>query len=106
MRKYDDLLLAYLPDHARKVRKLENLTQEKMAERMHMARRSYSALERGENGFSATSLLMLLSMLPDDESVRALIKAGAGGRKCGGHQSAPLMALFAKKPFVPNTRTY
>ena len=74
MRKYDDLLLAYLPDHARKVRKLENLTQEKMAERMHMARRSYSALERGENGFSATSLLMLLSMLPDDESVRALIK--------------------------------
>ena len=40
MRKYDDLLLAYLPDHARKVRKLENLTQEKMAERMHMARRS------------------------------------------------------------------
>lgn len=73
MRKYDDLLLAYLPSQALKVRKSAKLTQEKMAEKMHMARRSYSALERGENGFSATSLLILLSMLPDDASVHELI---------------------------------
>ena len=43
------------------------LTQEEMAELIHISPRSYSDLERGMQGPSARSLMEILRVLPEEE---------------------------------------
>lgn len=46
------------------------ITQERMAERLGIAARSYNDLEHGRSGVSARTLLFFLGMLTDEEIVR------------------------------------
>ena len=57
----------YLAEYTDTLRKKRKLTQEKMAERLHITSRAYGDLERGKYCFSAIALLFLLLMLKDDE---------------------------------------
>ena len=53
------------------------MTQEDAAELLRMSSRAYADLERGESGFSATTLLLFLAQLSDSEIVelvRAFLK--------------------------------
>lgn len=69
MRTYNNIAKEYLSRFIKPARKALKLTQEKMAEEMRIASRSYGAAERGEDGLSAATLLFFLSMLPDEEIV-------------------------------------
>ena len=67
MKQYKILAKEFLAEYTDKLRKLRNLTQEEMAERLHITSRAYGDLERGKYCFSAIALLFLLLMLSDDE---------------------------------------
>ena len=41
------------------------LTQEKLAEKLHISPRACSSLQNGKSGFSAFSILVLFSLLPE-----------------------------------------
>ena len=70
MRRHQAFVKKYLAGWVRAVRKNMGLKQEKMSESLRMSVRSYTDIERGKSGFSATTLLFLLSLLPDEEIVR------------------------------------
>ena len=70
MRKYKGFVKRFLIGWLREMRSTLGLTQEKMSESLRMSVRSYTDIERGKSGFSATTLLFLLSLLPDEEIVR------------------------------------
>ncbi|WP_322172301.1 helix-turn-helix transcriptional regulator [Acutalibacter caecimuris] len=67
MRKYQDLLKPYLQEILDTHRHQCDLTQEKMADLLHMSVRSYCDLEHGRSGFSAVSLILFLAQLPEDK---------------------------------------
>ena len=67
MKQYKILAKEFLAEYTDMLRKLRNLTQEEMAERLHITSRAYGDLERWKYCFSAIALLFLLLMLSDDE---------------------------------------
>lgn len=67
MKLYKILAKEFLAEYTDMLRKLRNLTQEEMAERLHITSRAYGDLERGKYCFSTIALLFLLLMLNDDE---------------------------------------
>ena len=67
MKLYKMLAKEFLAEYTDTLRKLRNLTQEEMAERLRITSRAYGDLERGKYCFSAIALLFLLLMLNDDE---------------------------------------
>lgn len=67
MNLYKMLVREFLAEYVDTLRKGRNLTQEKMAEYLHITSRAYGDLERGKYCFSAIALLFLLLMLKDDE---------------------------------------
>lgn len=67
MKLYKMLAKEFLAEYTDMLRKLRNLTQEEMAERLHITSRAYGDLERGKYCFSTIALLFLLLMLGDDE---------------------------------------
>lgn len=67
MKLYKMLAKGFLAEYTDTLRKLRNLTQEEMAERLRITSRAYGDLERGKYCFSAIALLFLLLMLNDDE---------------------------------------
>lgn len=69
---YKGLLRTYFSAYVRDLRRTRGLTQEEMAERLHISSRAYSDLERGKYSLSTTTLLFLLLMLDQDEQ-RALL---------------------------------
>ena len=69
MREYKDLAKDYLTIKLKPWRKKHKDTQETMSEKLRMSLRSYAHLERGKSGFSATTLLLFLDLLPDEEMV-------------------------------------
>lgn len=70
MRSYWEASKSYLAAQLKPWRVEKHLTQEGMAEMLRMASRSYSDLERGKSGFSATTLMMFLSIMSDEEVLR------------------------------------
>lgn len=69
MRVYKEIAQKYLPPRLRPWRKARDMTQEDAVELLRMSSRAYADLERGESGFSATTLLLFLAQLSDAEIV-------------------------------------
>lgn len=67
MESQKTLLKAFLSERARAIRSARSLTQEEMAEKLHITSRAYGDLERGKYCFSANALLYFLLMLEYDE---------------------------------------
>lgn len=67
MKQYKMLVKEFLTEYTDALRKLRDLTQDEMAERLRITSRAYGDLERGKYCFSAISLLFLLLMLNDAE---------------------------------------
>lgn len=61
------LTKCYLFPRFATVRRDNRLTKERMAEQLHISPRSYYDLERGKYCSSSSVLLLLLSLLPNDE---------------------------------------
>ena len=72
MRQYKLLLQDFLTDRLKTFRLNKELSQEQMAELLHISPRSYIDLEHGKNGFSATSLIFFQLSLPRSEVLRLL----------------------------------
>lgn len=72
MRVYKGFTKTYLIPMLKPWRTARGLTQENMAEKLRMSSRSYAALERGESGLSATTLLFFLALLSDEELLRVV----------------------------------
>lgn len=67
MNAYKQFVKQYLAEFVKSLRLKRNLTQEKMAEQLHVTARAYGDLERGKFCFSATTFSLLLLMLNEDE---------------------------------------
>ena len=67
MRQYKLLLQGFLMNQILFYRSVNQLTQEQMAELLHISPRSYFDLEHGKYGLSALTLVFFLSMLPKSE---------------------------------------
>ena len=67
MKQYKTLAKEFLAEYTVALRKLRNLTQDEMAERLRITSRAYGDLERGKYCLSAIALLFFLLMLSDDE---------------------------------------
>lgn len=67
MKLYKMLAKEFIAEHAGGLRRARGLTQEEMAEQLHITSRAYGDLERGRYCFSAALLLFLLLMLSDRE---------------------------------------
>ena len=67
LRRYEKQFLALWVGQVREFRLDNRLTQEKLAEALHLTARSYQKLERGVHKPSAITLLLFLSLLPDQE---------------------------------------
>ena len=63
------LLMSYLRNQIHVFRDQEGYSQEKMAEKLHIAPRSYFDQEHGKYGFSALSLIYFLLLLSEDEVI-------------------------------------
>lgn len=61
------LTKCYLLSRFAATRRDHQLTKERMAEQLHISPRSYYDLERGKYCSSSSVLLLLLSLLPNDE---------------------------------------
>ena len=88
MRVYKEFARAYLTPRLRPWRKERGFTQEKMAEKLRMSSRSYAELERGESGFSATTLLLFLCLLPDEEILEVVKVFLEGVLRLEEHEAA------------------
>lgn len=67
MKVYKALAKEFLSEYVNTLRKVRNLTQEEMAEKLRISSRAYGDLERGKYCFSTIALLFLLLMLNDEE---------------------------------------
>ena len=66
MKPYPALLAELLSTELSSLRQQKALTQEAMAEQLHISSRAYSDLERGRYAASAPTLMFLFSMLDAD----------------------------------------
>ena len=67
MRKSEDLFLDFWVVRVREFRVKMGLSQERLAEKMHVNVRNYQKLERGVHRPLAITLLLFLNLLPDQE---------------------------------------
>ena len=67
MRKSEDLFLDFWVVRVREFRVKMNLSQERLAEKIHVNVRNYQKLERGVHRPLAITLLFFLNLLPDQE---------------------------------------
>ena len=67
MRKSEDLFLDFWVVRVREFRVKMGLSQERLAEKLHVNVRNYQKLERGVHKPSAITLLLFLNLLPDQE---------------------------------------
>ena len=65
MRYYKRLIRDFFSQSAHDLRRKLRISQEEMAERLHITSRVYSDLERGKYCLSATSLVFLLLILDE-----------------------------------------
>lgn len=84
MHQYKDLLQTFLTRRIKECRKERSITQENMAEQLHISARSYAYLERGTYGCSAATLMFFFLILTDEEvfqlrmEFRALVERESG----------------------------
>lgn len=71
---YKTMAREFLSEYTDTLRKNKHLTQEKMAEYLHITSRAYGDLEKGKYCFSALTLLFLLLMLTDNEVKSFLVE--------------------------------
>ena len=67
LRRYERQFLVFWVGQVREFRLDNRLTQEKLAEALHLSARSYQKLERGVHQPSATTLALFLGQLSDQE---------------------------------------
>ena len=67
MQKPEDLFLDFWVVRVREFRVKMSLSQEILAEKLHVNVRNYQKLERGVHRPSAMTLLLFLNLLPDQE---------------------------------------
>ena len=67
MQKPEDLFLDFWVVRVREFRVKMSLSQERLAEKLHVNVRNYQKLERGVHRPSAITLLFFLNLLPDQE---------------------------------------
>ena len=67
MRKSEDLFLDFWVVRVREFRVKMSLSQEALAEKLHVNVRNYQKLERGVHRPSAITLLFFLNLLPDQD---------------------------------------
>lgn len=67
MRKNEKEFQMFIRKYIMEYRKCNYLSQEKMAEILHVSLRSYAGQERGEYGFSAQSLMCFIYKLTETE---------------------------------------
>ena len=67
MQKPEDLFLDFWVVRVREFRVKMSLSQEILAEKLHVNVRNYQKLERGVHKPSAITLLLFLNLLPDQE---------------------------------------
>ena len=67
LRRYERQFLVLWVGQVREFRLDNRLTQEKLAEALHLTARSYQKLERGVHQPSATTLALFLGQLTDQE---------------------------------------
>ena len=67
MQKPEDLFLDFWVVRVREFRVKMSLSQETLAEKLHVIVRNYQKLERGLHKPSAITLLLFLNLLPDQE---------------------------------------
>lgn len=72
MSSYKKKLNDFLREKMRSYRKEHDYSQERMAEMIRIAPRSYFDQEHGKYGFSALSLVMFLFAVPEEEMVEML----------------------------------
>lgn len=67
MNQYKALAKGLFAEYAAALRKHKKLTQDAMAEELHISSRAYGDLERGKYCFSAITFLFFLLLLSDEE---------------------------------------
>ena len=87
MRRYERQFLAFWVGQVREFRLDNRLTQEKLAEALHLTARSYQKLERGVHQPSATTLALFLGQL--SEEVLAFVRTFAQLVETARFQEAP-----------------
>ena len=88
MRRYERQFLVFWVGQVREFRLDNRLTQEKLAEALHLTARSYQKLERGVHQPSATTLALFLVQLTDQEAL-AFIRSFAQLVETARFQEAP-----------------
>ena len=88
MRKYEDLFLAFWVVRIREFRTKMNLSQEKLAEKLHVNTRSYQKLERGVHKPSAITIIPFLYLLSDQEIISFIRSSGQIAEKAHSQEVA------------------
>ena len=88
MRRYERQFLVFWVGQVRGFRLDNRLTQEELAEALHLSARSYQKLERGVHQPSATTLALFLGQLTDQEAL-AFIRSFAQLVETARFQEAP-----------------
>lgn len=89
MRKYTILVRKHLAGWVRRTRTSEDLTQEKMSERLRMSTRAYSDLEHEKSGLSAATLMIYLAVLSKEDVLRLVEEFQAEFRQAEESEEAP-----------------
>ena len=97
MRRYERQFLVFWVGQVRGFRLDNRLTQEKLAEALHLTARSYQKLERGVHQPSATTLALFLGQL--SEEVVAFVRTFAQLVETAHFQEAPDAAEAT--PYLP-----
>ncbi|MGI6013333.1 MAG: helix-turn-helix transcriptional regulator [Oscillospiraceae bacterium] len=74
MRKYKSIFKEFTKDHLKAFRTGKHLSQEQLAELLHISPRSYTNLEQGKFFFSSYSLIFLLLSMNKEEILQLLDK--------------------------------
>lgn len=95
MRKHESLFLAFWVVRIREFRTKMNLSQEKLAEKLHVNTRNYQKLERGDHRPSAITIILFLYLLSDQEIISFIRSFGQMVEKGG------CLTMQTKTPYIP-----
>ena len=95
MRKHEGLFLVFWVVRIREFRTKMNLSQEKLAEKLHVNTRNYQKLERGDHRPSAITIILFLYLLSDQEIISFIRSFGQMVEKGG------CLTMQTKTPYIP-----
>ena len=88
MRKHEGLFLVFWVVRIREFRTKMNLSQEKLAEKLHVNTRNYQKLERGDHRPSAITIILFLYLLSDQEIITFIRSSGQIAEKAHSQEVA------------------